>query len=146
MSGYMDECTVAVNDDLSADIAVDCASIEYGDFHVDDASFARLASARPRRQKPACEHVLKSWCFTASASAASTRSAHSSNMWQSWSPSGFDLSINVEQAFDTPWFMYRLFSHFFTSKFLYIDSSILTRAHNIRGLLKSLVETPSAST
>ena len=50
MFGYKDECIVAVNDDLSADIVVDCASIEYGDFHVDDTSFARLASARPRRQ------------------------------------------------------------------------------------------------
>jgi len=80
VSGYMDECTVAVNDDLSADIAMDCASTEYGDFHVDDAPFARLASARPRRQKPACEHVLKSLCFTASTSAVSSRSAHGSNI------------------------------------------------------------------
>ena len=101
MFGYMDECTVAVNDDLSEDTAIDCASIEYGDFHVDDASFARPASARPRRQKPACEHVLKSWCFTASTSAVSSRSAHGSNIVATAEPKwcGFE----IRNSHKSPW-------------------------------------------
>ena len=42
------------------------ASIEYGEVHVALFSLARVASARPRRQKPDCEHVLKSLVLTAS--------------------------------------------------------------------------------
>lgn len=46
----------------------DDGSMEYGDFQADWVSLARAERARPLRQKPDCEQVLKSWDFTANAS------------------------------------------------------------------------------
>ena len=55
----MEEVTAAVKDAWSRAMAMDEASIEYGDFH-ERFSLARADSARPRRQKPACEQVFQS--------------------------------------------------------------------------------------
>lgn len=53
-----------MNDALSEERVSVLASMEYGDVHV-GSSLALDDKALPLRQKPACEHVLKSWDFTA---------------------------------------------------------------------------------
>ena len=65
MSGYKEDWTAAVNTAWFGEILTEDGSTEYGDTQEDFASLARAERARPRLQKPDCEHVLKSCALKA---------------------------------------------------------------------------------
>ena len=65
MSGYKEDWTAAVNAAWFGEILIEDGSTEYGDTQEGLASLARAERARPRRQKPDCEHVLKSCALKA---------------------------------------------------------------------------------
>jgi len=65
MSGYKEDWTAAVNTAWFDEMLTEDGSTEYGETQEDFASLARAERARPRLQKPDCEHVLKSCALKA---------------------------------------------------------------------------------